>query len=364
MRVTTSLLLALFAAGFSVACGPDEETVGFTNSQLQVRLSDLDDPSSDLRWEALLVLQDLRAGGTGYGSHLPGGLNMSSLTVPTSIRVWRRSLGGSDSCTGQVDVLDMEDYVKGVLPHEWITSWEVESLRAGSIAIRTYASYWVEKGGKYDCADICDTAHCQVYKDGRNTKASDAVDHTKGKLLVENGNLVFAEYSAENGDPTLFGVSDPHCPSNGCSIDSDCSPSYYKCIQGQCRFGHGRGMCQWGSQRWALQGQGYLWITEHYYPGAAVLDTTAPPLVDAGVVDQAMPLDQAMPVDSAVDKGLIPVTDGGGFLPPLWPADSAMPPEGGCSLSSDSNATTATGVADGLGALFCLLCLAGFRRRV
>jgi hypothetical protein len=291
-------------------------------------------------------------------------MKMSTLTVPTSIRVWRRSFGGSDSCTGQVDVLAMEDYVKGVLPHEWITSWEVESLRAGSISIRTYAGYWVNKGGKYDCADICDTAHCQVYKDDRNAKASAAVDHTTGQVLVENGQLINAEYSAENGDPTLFGVSDPHCPSNSCAVNSDCSPSHYKCIQGQCRFGHGRGMCQWGSQRWALQGQGYLWIAEHYYPGAAVLDTTVPPPVDAGPVDQSTPIDQgAVDKGVVVDKGTVPTTDASSFLPPLWPADSGMSPEGGCHLGTNSSEGNDKGLVGVILLLPFALFWALFRRR-
>jgi hypothetical protein len=30
--------------------------------------------------------------------------------------------------------------------------------------------------------------------------------------------------------------------------------------------GHGRGECQWGTQRWAAsQGRDYVWITNHYY---------------------------------------------------------------------------------------------------
>ncbi len=40
-------------------------------------------------------------------------------------------------------------------------------LKAGAVAIRTYAWYWVNAGGKYDCADIDDTTASQVYKDAR-----------------------------------------------------------------------------------------------------------------------------------------------------------------------------------------------------
>jgi hypothetical protein len=173
-----------------------------------------------------------------------------ALALPKSIQVWRRGLDGSAaSCSGRVDTIDFEEYVKGVLPHEWITSWDEESLKAGAVAIRTYAWYWVNAGGKYDCADIDDTTASQVYKDARVAKASKAVDDTRGQTVVTaTGAPVFAEYSAENSDPTKDGVSEPHCT-------------------GKALFGHGRGMCQWGTQRWALAGKDYQFMVAHYYPG-------------------------------------------------------------------------------------------------
>ena len=57
---------------------------------------------------------------------------------------------------GQVDVIPLEEYVKGVVPHDWIPLTD-ESLRAGSIAARSYAWGWILSGGKYDCADLDDT---------------------------------------------------------------------------------------------------------------------------------------------------------------------------------------------------------------
>lgn len=171
---------------------------------------------------------------------------------PETIRIWRRSLdGASASCEGRIDVIDFEEYVKGVLPHEWIASWHDESLRAGALAIRTYAWQWVRAGGKYDCADLDDTARSQVYADDRVDRASQAVDDTRGMAITRGGELVSGEYSAENGDPTAFGVEEPLCT-------------------GREVFGHGRGMCQWGSQRWALDGRDHLWIATHYYPDSTV----------------------------------------------------------------------------------------------
>ncbi|MCE9573343.1 MAG: hypothetical protein K8W52_09315 [Deltaproteobacteria bacterium] len=177
---------------------------------------------------------------------------------PTSIRVWRRALDGSTaSCSGRVDVIPFEDYVKGVLPHEWIPSWQEASLQAGAIAIRSYAASWVAAGGKYTCADLDDTTASQVYKDDRNARASAAVDATSGVYVVRAGELVVAEYSAENGNPTADGVDEPLC-------------------DGQTVNGHGRGTCQWGTQRWAQAGKTADWIVLHYYPGAELVGQVPP----------------------------------------------------------------------------------------
>ncbi|MEM9195604.1 MAG: SpoIID/LytB domain-containing protein [Myxococcota bacterium] len=181
-----------------------------------------------------------------------GGTRASLESPPATVRIWRRGLDGSTrSCSGRVDVLEFEEYIKGVLPHEWIPSWHDNSLRAGSLAIRTYIWNWVRRGGKYDCADLDDTARSQVYRDDRTDRATAAVDLTRGQAITRNGELVSGEYSAENGTPTADGIDDPLC-------------------EGRELFGHGRGMCQWGSQRWARNGRDHIWIAEHYWPGGQI----------------------------------------------------------------------------------------------
>ncbi len=207
-----------------------------------------DDLSGDLRPEALELLAAREAGDDVGATSV-----IQAWRPPDTVRVWRRRLDGSTaSCSGRVDVIPLERYVKGVLPHEWIRSWHGESLRAGAIAIRTYAAAWVARGGKYTCADLDDTTASQVYKDERFAVTDAAVDATAGTFVLKSGAPVFAEYSAENGHPTAWGIADPVCA-------------------GRARHGHGRGTCQWGSQRWASQqGKRHDWILQHYYPGATV----------------------------------------------------------------------------------------------
>ncbi len=173
--------------------------------------------------------------------------------TPPSIRVWRRGLDGStSSCSGRVDVVPFEQYVRGVLPHEWIRSWNQASLEAGAVAIRTYAAAWIAAGGKYTCADLDDTTASQVYRDEFFANTDAAVATTSGVYVARGADLVFAEYSAENGSPTDFGVTDTVCA-------------------GRARNGHGRGTCQWGTQRWAQAGQTWQWMLLHYYPDATLV---------------------------------------------------------------------------------------------
>jgi hypothetical protein len=207
-----------------------------------------EDRSGDLRPEALELMRAHEEGEDGAPSPIA-----LAWQPPQAIRVWRRGLDGSTaSCSGRVDVIPLEKYVKGVLPHEWIRSWHTESLRAGAVAIRTYAASWISNGGKYSCADLDDTTASQVYKDEFFAVTDAAVDATASTFVMKSGLPVFAEYSAENGHPTATGISDTVCA-------------------GKTRQGHGRGTCQWGTQRWASgSGQSHTWILQHYYPGATI----------------------------------------------------------------------------------------------
>ncbi len=186
-----------------------------------------------------------------------GRFKVGELTPPATIRIYRRG-PENNSCQGRVDVIPLEEYVRGVVPHEWIPSWHQESLNAGAVAARGYGWGWILRGGKYDCADLDDTTRSQVYRDDRDARGDAAVENTRGQGIHRDGEFLASEYSAENGDPTDFGVAEPLC-------------------SGRARNGHGRGMCQWGTQRWATQrDQNYVWMVEHYFPGATVSSPEAP----------------------------------------------------------------------------------------
>jgi hypothetical protein len=111
----------------------------------------------------------------------------------------------------------------------------------------------VAKGGKYACADVCDSIYTQVYLEKTFPKTDDAVAATSGQVLMKGAKLVFAEYSAEHGAISATGIQDLLC-------------------SGEERLGHGRGMCQWGSQRWSNDGRDHGWILAHYYSDSTLVD--------------------------------------------------------------------------------------------
>lgn len=245
---TRSPLHSIVCTLLVAACAPQAEDESVIEPDRWATGMEVDeDLSGDLRPEARALIEERQNG------EVEPEVIAAGWQPPTTIRVWRRGLDGSSaSCSGRVDVIPFESYVKGVLPHEWIRSWHVESLKSGAIAIRTYAANWIRNGGKYTCADLDDTTASQVYKDERFANTNAAVDATANMYVMKNGLPINAEYSAENSNPTATGVSDPLCT-------------------GKTRYGHGRGECQWGSQRWASQsGKSATWIVEHYYPGATV----------------------------------------------------------------------------------------------
>ena len=182
---------------------------------------------------------------------------------PTSIKV-----GLSCSCNScsSVAVMTIQNYVEKGLNDEWIGSWEMESLKAGTLPYKTYGAYYVLHpiNPNYD---ISNTTCKQVWDSDVSSNCVTAAQTTNGQFLVNaSDNIARPEYSAENN-----GLNAPS--GEGCGDGYSGTGSSWPCISdnvcaGHARYGHGRGMCQWGTQRWAQQFQTYDWITDHYYnPG-------------------------------------------------------------------------------------------------
>ncbi len=92
--------------------------------------------------------------------------------------------------------MSFEDkYLKSI--YEVPGSWPKEVLKAQAIAARTYAIRYTNNGSR----PICTDERCQVYKNGVKGGAwSEAVEETKGMVLVDGGNNpVSTQYASTHG---------------------------------------------------------------------------------------------------------------------------------------------------------------------
>ena len=129
-------------------------------------------------------------------------------------------IGGEDVTV--MNVINIDDYVKGVIPYEMSSSWPLEALKAQAVCARTYAMANLRKHTGFD---LCTTEDCQVYKgtEGANATTDAAVDQTAGQYITYNGELCGTYYSSSDGGatensenvwsqavPYLRGVVDPY----------------------------------------------------------------------------------------------------------------------------------------------------------
>lgn len=124
-----------------------------------------------------------------------------------------------------VNILNLENYLKGVVPSE-LSPYdfsELEAHKAQAVAARTYA---IKKLGMHDDLgfDFSDTPNFQFYK-GMNAEhplSSKAVDMTRGEVALYRGKLIDALYTStcggmtENAENIFGGPSLPYLRSTEC----------------------------------------------------------------------------------------------------------------------------------------------------
>lgn len=127
-----------------------------------------------------------------------------TLRLPTGDRKYRGGLRYINSDT--VNVVSMENYLRGVVPVESFPSWKPAALQAQAVAARTYAAY--KRTGFLDrYYQICDTSSCQVYRgyDVEASSTNSAVAATRGQILLYGGSVALTEFSASSGGWTTTG---------------------------------------------------------------------------------------------------------------------------------------------------------------
>jgi hypothetical protein len=186
------------------------------------------------------------------------GFTVSALTqLPATIRVLMPD--------GIVVVMSLDEYIKGVVPHEMPPYWPQEALKAQAVAARCYA---VSGQRHTDVgADVCTTEHCQVWSPVHYETTDRAVDETHNVAATYGGHIIRAFFHAHCNGHTrnsedVWDAALPYCRSVACP----CGFSEF--------FGHGVGMCQQGARVLAEQGRNYAQILMHYY---SVVQVSAAP---------------------------------------------------------------------------------------
>ena len=112
-----------------------------------------------------------------------------------------------------VNVVELEDYLQGVLKDEIPTGWPLEAAKAVAVAARTYAIYQMDQNAD-SLFDLRATTASQVYSGalGEDPRTTAAVQATRGLILTFAGQPFPAFYHACSGGNTedavdIFGVN-------------------------------------------------------------------------------------------------------------------------------------------------------------
>lgn len=128
-----------------------------------------------------------------------------------------------------INVIHLEDYVKGVVASEVGIHWPEESLKAQAVLARTYAVAHIIRNRTKNFYDVTSSVFHQVYKEYEGAKEVEkAVNETKGEILTYNGEPIMAFYHScsveRTEDPKeVFGKDFPYLK----PVDVPSTPSPY-----------------------------------------------------------------------------------------------------------------------------------------
>lgn len=115
-------------------------------------------------------------------------------------------ISSRDGRLSVINVVNMEEYLFGVVPREMFRTWPAEALKAQAVAARTYAAQSSGTAAQYknEGFDMVDTPASQAYGGIRAEyrETSEAVLATKGEVLTLGGSPVVTYYHSSSGGHT------------------------------------------------------------------------------------------------------------------------------------------------------------------
>lgn len=161
---------------------------------------------------------------------------------PTTIRVARtgHKLCSTWLAAGRpvlyVEEMPFRDYVKNVLPNEWVPSWHPQALQAGAMAVKTFAWYKILTGVRQaeTNADILDNTCDQYFATNSRQISTDAAVDATWDYVMQRNEQIF---------PIFYRDRQERCEASGAN----------PCLG------------QWQSQYAAEAGQNWQQILQTYY---------------------------------------------------------------------------------------------------
>ncbi|MBX3343624.1 MAG: SpoIID/LytB domain-containing protein [Nitrospira sp.] len=132
-----------------------------------------------------------------------GGSAGTALPISGTVRVSRKG-----HAVAVVNQVDLEEYVKGVVPSEVSSAWHPEMLKVQAVAARTYALYNKMLSAARDY-DVMATIQDQVYRGrtGVDHRVEEAVESTRGIVVTHQQAPIYAAFSSTAAGPTEDAVN-------------------------------------------------------------------------------------------------------------------------------------------------------------
>ncbi len=109
----------------------------------------------------------------------------------------------SDASMKLINIIELEEYVLGVLPNEISSYYPAETKKAFAVTVRSYTLSSLTRHASKGF-NLCNTTCCQVYRGRKGVDAgfTEAVRGSAGMVMAYNKKIVQAYYSAITGGTT------------------------------------------------------------------------------------------------------------------------------------------------------------------
>lgn len=148
---------------------------------------------------------------------------MESTEENTQDQQENRTIRLLHATTGEIEEVNLDEYLYGVVSAEMPANYETEALKAQAVVARTYTIYQMRhNSNKHENADICDNYVCcqaWISKEDRISKwngeeaesnwnkIEEAVNSTTGKIVTYNGEPINAFFHSNSGGVTESSVN-------------------------------------------------------------------------------------------------------------------------------------------------------------